>query len=75
VCAYHGYLSGTSGHPPTPKDGTYRQLKREALGQPGDPLNPGHYPLSADCKICGRQIFLEQMIQLEWLHVPEPREE
>jgi len=66
VCAFHGYLSGTSGHAPTPKDGTYKNLD----GETASPLSRSDYPITADCKICGRPVCLTRMDQMDWWHVP-----
>jgi hypothetical protein len=55
-----------SGHTATPRKGSY--VTEE--GSPASPLAGTDYPVIAACKICGGQIRLEHMLQMEWRHAP-----
>lgn len=55
-----------SGHVATPEAGTFKK----ADGSPADLMYAQSYPVTADCKACGRPCRLEHKLQLEWRHVP-----
>ena len=54
-------------HRPVPVGGTYRS---ERTGRPAVLTEATSYPVTAECQVCHGPIRLEQLLQMEWRHVP-----
>ena len=56
-----------SDHRIEPARGTARRVRD---GKPADLPDSRHYPVTARCATCGRDIRLERLMFADWFHLP-----
>jgi len=61
---------GMYRHDAAPKNGT---LRSENSGKATDGKTPAHYPLTATCQSCNREIRLKAYQGEGWTHAAAPR--
>lgn len=61
-------LVKSDGHTITPRLGSARQTN----GHPADLLAPWHYPVTATCRECGREIWCKRYMHADWHHMDAP---
>ena len=62
------HAAAAGRHEPFPEPGTARR----ANGEPADLAVPSHYPVTAACRECGREIWRRSLLLHAWQHMDAP---